>query len=162
MSCLRGQSHLGEGPRGSRTGPVLLCCAFLTQLWVGFYSGDLGVVWGPVSILAHCILFPLLKQGLPGLRTRRAGQRLGPHQLPAALPLPMGLSGGWGLRGWGRLGWCHQSRAEERTAESETEVQPSLAHAGPRLVPPTSEVRQEWGLRWRAESKRHLLQSLTG
>lgn len=49
-----------------------------------------------VSLLASCVLLPLLKQCLPGLRSRSAGQRLRPYQLPAP-----GLQGG---RWWGRGG----------------------------------------------------------
>lgn len=107
---------------------VPLCCACGTPGWVWAY---LGAQPGPaVSVLAHRILLPLLKQSLPGLRTGGPGQRLRPHQLPAALPLPMGLSGGRQLRGGGRLGWRHERWAEERTTESGTQVQLSLGHTG--------------------------------
>lgn len=70
----------------------------------------LGPTLGQVSVLARGVLLPLLKQGLPGLRPRRAGQRLRPHQLPAP-----GLGRGWRRGGWGRPGRRCQGWAEERT-----------------------------------------------
>lgn len=69
-----------------------------------------GPTLGQVSVLACGVLLPLLKQGLPGLRPRRAGQRLRPHQLPAP-----GLGRGQRWGGWGRPGRRCQGWAEERT-----------------------------------------------
>ena len=96
--------------------PPVPCLLDLVWAWA-YLGAQPGL--GPVSVLAHCVLLPLLKQCLSGLRTGGSGQRLRPHQLPATLPLPMGLSGGWQLRGGGRLGWCHQRWAEEKTPSQE-------------------------------------------
>lgn len=91
---------LEGGARGALVmGAPSPCCAPLAPTWL----------WAWPSVPAPRVPLPLLKQGLPGLRPRRARQRLRPDQLPAP-----GLGAGW--RGPGRRrGW-----AEERTARSGT------------------------------------------
>lgn len=90
---------------GKRTGPAFLRGPAPT--WV----------WARACVLARGVALPLLKQGLPGLRPRRAGQRLRPDQLPAP-----GLGGGrWRPR-------CHQGWAEER---ENPRVGNIPAHSGP-------------------------------